>query len=117
MFVCIHITNRVLNISLVRCFCPDNISLICEIKKVVTETSSITSSQHGFQKNFFFFKKTKEKTNFKMNVDKKMDEILKSLNKIEEKIFKIESKTNKVNERIDIFEADFVSKCKKLMIL
>ena len=43
-----------------------------------------------------------------MNADKKLDKILKSLNKIKEKIFKKESKIDNVSERMDLLEAEFV---------
>ena len=48
-----------------------------------------------------------------MNADKKLDKILKSLNKIE-KIFEIESKIDKVSERMDLLKAEFVSRCKEI---
>ena len=51
-----------------------------------------------------------------MNADKKLDKISKSFKKIE-KIFKTESKIDKISERMNLFEAEFVSRCKKLKIL
>ena len=49
-----------------------------------------------------------------MNADKKLNEILKIVNKIKEKIFKIKLNIDKVSKRMDLLKAEFLSRCQKI---
>ena len=83
----------------VKCLGRGNISLIGEIK--------IDYYKSKFNNQFSALLSKKTKKTFKMNADKKLDTIFKSLNKIEEKIFKIESKIDKISKQMDLLKVEF----------
>ena len=49
-----------------------------------------------------------------MNLEKKLDEIIKRLNKIEEKISNIDSKIDAVSERLNLLEVKFENRSKEV---
>ena len=49
-----------------------------------------------------------------MNLEKKLDEIIKRLNKIEEKILNIDSKIDAVSERLNLLEVKFENRSKEV---